>query len=410
MMENQVYNPKEEYFNVQQQIISGDSDMAQRWANGEFKDLKEQASSFVETPEVIHDSELVTPEMPETPLEPQGDTDVVTETNEDFDQEAHDRRVYDEEMARFQSQVDAAKAEALAQEAQAAEIKAQNDKLLKELEETRKANDHEDDFFGGNNETATSPTVETATENTGSVDNQSIQEIKAELEQLKNQQQEKDSWDTTVKSYGDFWSSEIGGDFSPEGNKEKSMKDFNEFYADLAEGINDRDALRLMHDIRKNGMNDFYKGKLDDIGIKMPSEFDKMYDSLEVASFAAGKKIDPISGKFVDSGKGAFSSMEDAYFILNRQKIVADEKIKAATDIRNKLEQRNNAAIQVEPGKYAPISTEMQNVQNPAYRQGLIKMAVENGYDGTDMNKITDPAIKQQMQELHANIKRFRQQ
>jgi len=401
-MENQDYNPIQEYKEVQLKIQGGDTELAQKWAQGEFRELREKANAFEETPVEIHEEELVTPEVEPEHVESTNEEEV---PEEEFDQEAHERKLYDEEMERFNSEVAAAKAEAEEQTAKAEEIRKKNLELLKELDETRKANDtDEDSFFDIEPETVKQ--VDTYAEVEKVSDTSNNQEIKAELEQLKRQLSEKESWNNTVRDYGDFWSSKSGKELAPDGAGEASMTSFNDFYADLTSGSNSRDALRLMYDIRKNGINDHYKSKLDEIGVKVPSEFEKMYDSMEVAAFAAGKVIDPKRGELVPSGRGSDMSMEDAHYLLNRDAERIKAKKEAYDSMRNKLDQRNNAAIQVSPSNYAPVNTPKQDIRSASYREALIKSAVKEGYDGRDMNRIKDPSIRAQMQELHANIKK----
>ena len=405
-MENQeAYNPKEEYLNVQQEIHNGNVEMAHKWANGDYKELREQASSFVETPVEVPTEEFVDIADNDTTTELPVDN---KEEDIPFDQEAHDRAVYDAEVASYEARI--AETERLAQERHEAaeEAKKREEKLLKELEETRRANDpDEDDFFGVNE--PVEPVVETTHEAPVS-DDKGLQELKSELEQIKRQQAEKTEWEDTVKSYNSFWESDVGKQMTPKGNRETAMKDFNNFYAGLADGLNDRDALRLMYDIRKNGINDFYTAKLNEVGMTVPDNFETMYDSLEVQAFANGQVIDPKLGKFVDSGRGKFNSLEDAYFIKNKDSIVASARKESFDEIQGKLRQKQNAAVQVNPNKYAPISTEMQKTMNPQYRQNLIAKAHSLGYDGGSLNSIRDPQVKKEMQELHANIRAYRNQ
>ncbi len=400
-MENQeVLNPIEEYRNVQEEINNGNVEMAQKFAQGEFRELREQAQSFVPTPIEVPDEDFVEPELPVEDIP--SEQPVEGDKADDFDAEAHERAVYDAEVKKYEEQIEAAKQEALAKEQAAEEVRKQNELLLKELEEARKAND-EDDFFSVNEP---STAVETAPEVVeANVGNANYQELKAELDQIKNQQQEKDSWNETVNSYSSFWNSEVGREFAPTGNKEESMGEFNSFYSDLMSNSNDRDAMRLMHDIRKYGVTEQSKATLDAIGVAVPNDFEGVYDSYEIAMYAEGLKFDPRLGKLVDHGRGKFTHLEDAYYTKNRETIRAKDIQRGFDATRNKLQQHSNAAVQVSHEKISPASTDMQNYRNERYRNELISRAVSSGYKGVSLNDIQDPAIRKEMQDMHAAIK-----
>ena len=417
-MENQEMNPQEEYLQVQQKILNGDVETAQRMANGEFRELREASMSY-QAPEgpvmALEESSMVTPEsapeqavlssdsVSEEPAE-------VVEENEDapFDQEAHDRAIYDQELAAHNEKVRLAEERAAEVERQLEEERARIEKILKDQELERQKADQ--DIFDLDSDEVAPQVVETTQAPQTVTDTSGVDELRAELAQLRSQLDSKNYWDGVTKSYGDFWDSEEGKDFAPTQKREVALKDFETFYGDLAENLNDRDALRFMYDVRKNGFNDFYKQKLDEVGMTLPEEFDKLYDSMEVAHFAEGKKIDPRLGKLVDTGRGTFNNFNDAYFILNKDVIVADARKKSFDDIQKKLREKEESAIQVNPNKYAPLSMEMQKIASPEYRQGLIRKAWENGYDGASMSSIKDPAVREQMQELHATIKSLKQQ
>lgn len=413
-MENQeALNPIEQYADVQRRISEGDVETAQQWAKGEFRELREQANSYVEPEEGISEESFVIPTQeltaPQEELQTETPAENIDESAEDFDREAHERQLYDAEVANYQAEIDKARNTALEIEKEREAERLKNDKLLKELEDARKAFDAEEDFFAAEPEPSIQaaealPHVDTT------VDNSELQEMKAELAQFKRQQQEKTEWDDTVKNYSSFWESSIGKDFAPEGKRETVMKDFNEFYSDIADNLSGKDAVRLLYDIRQNGMNDFYKEKIETTGARIPDEFNKMYDSMVIAQFAQGLQLDPKLGKFVDSGRGKGMSFEDAYFILNRDKVIAQRDKDAYIAVRNKLNEKNNAAIQVSPDQYSSIPTTSQRAMDPAYRKNLIAKAMTSGYKGGKLSDIKDPVIRQEMQEMHANIKQATRQ
>ncbi len=405
-MENQELNPIEEYKQIHEAIKGGDTDIARRYGQGEFKDLRDRADAYV-IPE--DESELITLE-PQEPVE--------TETEEPFDQLAHDRAIYDAEQKEWNDRVAAIQTEAEANNAQAEEFKKQNEKLMRELDEVRKANDaaeEEDDFFSTiSEEPLPEKPVQSYTEPV--VDNRAsesdleatVNKLVAERESEKRQQQDKEAWDSTVSSYSDFWNSDIGKELAPSGQIESNLEKFNGFAHDLSVGSDNNEAIRLMYDIRNNGMNEYYKEKLDKAGVQLPENFNSMYDSLEVKLYSQGKVIDPQRGEFVESGRGRQSSMEDAYYLMNRKKIEVQQKMDAHNEYRQKLQQRNNSAIQVSSEKYATVATTQQNFLSSNYRQNLIAQARQMGWDGSPstVKAISDPAVRDSMQSLFASIKK----
>jgi len=374
---------------VRDLVEQGDTSITARLLAGEFNSLPQDIEEYIDETSVESD---------EGTLEEEAIAEVPSEDKQpDFDAVEHERRLYDEEMERARVE----RAEILERESKAMQIaeasRKETEKLYKELEETRRAFDVEFD-----SDAEQSPV--------GLDQSNGDQEVVAdgfnvaeELKALKRQINEEKVWNETVEQYSEFWNTDIGKQMSPSTKPREALKSFDAFYGDLANGFkNERDALRLMHDIRKNGMNEHYKERLDFLGVRVPEDFDKMYDSFEIRTFADGNVIDPKRGQLVPSGRGVFTSLEDAYLILNKNKVRMSDRESGYNDLRNKLKEKENAAVTVEPSSYRSIPSSKTLRGDKSTMETMIRQAVSHGYNG-DINSIKDQSFKQEFIKMYGS-------
>jgi len=378
---------------VKAMVEAGDVAMSSRLLAGEFNSLP----MHYEEP-IAQEAEIDAYEAHEEQEDTTAIAEVLSDENEpDFDTVAHERKLYDEEMSRIQERERLlAEREAKALSIAEAERK-DKERVLKELEETRKAFDLE-------YEEEQSGTVVTNQPNDQQEVDTAGRNLAEELEALKRQINEEKFWANTVSSYTEFWSTDIGKELAPKGKPSDALVKFDNFYADLSTGFgNERDALRFMHDIRKNGVSDYYKQKLDTIGVEIPEDYEKLYDSFEVRSFSDGKVIDPKRGQLVPSGRGQFSSYEDAYFILHKNTIRQKDRMSAMQDIKAKMREKEDAAVTIEPTAYRQIPSNNSMRGDRATMESMIGQAVKLGFNG-DPESIRDPEFKRIFKEQYAHI------
>ena len=374
-------------------VEAGDVATTTRLLAGEFNDLPMN----YEEP-IAQVTEIDVTEAQEEQEDSVGIPNVVSDDSEpDFDTIDHERKLYDEEMKR----IEARERELSEREAKALSIaeaeRKEKERLLKELDETRKAFDldYEDEIAGATvaNQSNDHQPVETGGTN-----------LAEELEALKRQFNEEKIWANTVSSYTDFWGSSIGKELAPKGKPSEALQSFDNFYADLSQGFgNERDALRLMHDIRKNGLNEHYKQRLDAIGVEVPNDYEKLYDSVEVRAFSDGSVIDPKRGQLVPSGRGSFTSYEDAYFILHKDAIRQKERMSAMSEIKNKLREKDESAVVAEPSAYRSIPSANSMRGDKATMESMIGQAIKLGFNG-DFESIKDPQFKQEFMKMYGSL------
>ena len=374
-------------------VEAGDVAMTTRLLAGEFNNLPmhyeepiaQEAEIDATEAQEEQESEVVIPDVLSADKEP------------DFDSVEHERKLYDEEMKRAQTR----ERELSEREAKALQIaeseRKEKERILKELDETRKAFDLDYD------ESDQGVTVSNQSNDHQQVETGGIN-LAEELEALKRQFNEEKIWANTVSSYTDFWGSTIGKELAPKGKPSEALQSFDNFYADLSNGFgNERDALRLMHDIRKNGVNDFYKQKLNDIGVEVPNDYEKLYDSFEVRAFSDGSVIDAKRGQLVPSGRGSFTSYEDAYFILHKDAIRQKERMSAMSEIKNKLREKDESAVTAEPSAYRSIPSANSMRGDRATMDSMIGQAVKLGFNG-DFESIKDPQFKQEFMKMYGSL------
>lgn len=388
---------------IREKIKAGDVETVTRFTRGEFKELFNSASQLGRD---VHVESVAYPTLDEQEVhQPNVTEEVVDEVEEDPTERS--RRIYDLEVKAFEDEKRRLRDE---YELSISQEKSQKEKLLKELEMERRridslvsdedSNGDEDDLFSMLGRTAsdvkTSPTVDSVVADLPP----EIKERLERVEMIERRLAEKEEWDTTVKSYESFWRTPEGSTMKPEGNHETAMKEFNLFYSELTEGLgNSRDAIRLMYDIKKHGAEG-YKDKLNKVGLEVPKSFNSMYDSFEIAQFASGMIVDPTLGKLVPHGRGTYSNLEDAYYILNRDKVRQKDKLEAFQTVQNKLRQKDNSAIVNHPSSYRPVEQEKMKYSDSSYRQALFARARNAGFNGKDINSIRDENVREELAPL----------
>lgn len=391
-----------QYNAIRDGIKRGDAEITAKFTNGEYAEIFSKASMEMKGVPVEQES-IDENSFEENSVEAVGET---AEQNlaEDYKQEEQivdpieeSRRLFDLEQKEAElriKEVESRLTESLNQE------KLEKERLRAELEEARKKIDEysfDESMLFGDGEKP----VETGRDAENVVElPQEVKEKLSKIDELARQIEEEKTWRETVDNYSSFWNTPEGKNLKPNGKPSDVLKSFNEFYSELVEGFgNEKDAFRLMHDIRKHGA-DKYQDKLG--GVALPSEYEKVYDSFELEQFANGYSVDPILGKLVPHNRGTYANLEDAYYILNKDKIRVDDKKKAFAEVQEKLRRRDDSAVAIEPSNYSPINKESEKYQSREYRSHLFERAKRAGFDGKNLNSIKDVSTRDELAPLWA--------
>ena len=401
-MENQITNPME----VLERVESGDPEAIKAFTSGQFEHLYTQENTVI--PEPIQEPQpMPTEEVAETPEEPV--EEVSEEPTIDMDEIQKQRDVYDEQQ-RQQKMLEAQMAEQLEafkkqSEQEKQELLKQQEKLAKELEEMRNnqiKNESDEDivFFDEEPKVSAVETAEVPVE-APSAENE---ELKALL-QWKAEQEAKEKEREVNNFYKDFWMSNQGGEFKPDGSLDKAIDDFKDFFSELIqiEG-NENNARRFMLDLSNFGELESHKGKLEKAGISVPDNFNKVFDTYKLGLFSEGYEIDPVTGKKEKKSNSYYSSLEDAYVVMNKDKIAHDNKVEAIKEVQTKIAQKQNSAVQIEPERVASLSPNAK-FMDERYVQQVWANALKNGLRGMDVNTIRDQAARNEFAELMTFMK-----
>ena len=400
-MENQTPNLIE----IQERIKSGDVEAAQAFINNpeSFEiPTSEAPEPMVETPEVS-EVDMVT-------IEPQ---DVPTEPTEDVEQEEfinpldEQRQIVDELEREKLEKEKALRAEI---EAQKEEARQREEALHKQLEEARIAAEkakaaEEVEEFNFFEEADSGEPVAEATAPVSEVPNETDNELLTRLQKLEQEQKEQKLRDEerlykdqANRDYTSFWNSPEGEKLRPKGmDAETAIQKLDDVYYKLLDKFgSDVDAKRVLYDLRNPETAKIYEERA---GIDLPDEYEKLYDTWAVRLYMNGEKLDPVTGQ-IRKTNTRLESMEDAYFLMNKQKMLFDAKMESFKQIQNKVAEHQEAARIPDPSSMQSFDSS-NRIMDSSYRNNLLTNLKKMGYKmGAPLSTIRDVEIRKQAEEL----------
>lgn len=168
---------------------------------------------------------------------------------------------------------------------------------------------------------------------------------------------------------------------------EEVDRQYQQFRNDMAVAIKAKSVFELEQAIADYFAGGDYKKIADEKGIKAPADYDKYQAIVDLYDMKRGVKYDPVTGKenpiLNDEGQRVtYRSLEEAYYVRNREKELADMRRKSSQEIAKKISQINGGAVEL------PSNTNGQVVQ-----QGYTKDQV-NTLLNTDIKAIINDPVK----------------
>lgn len=168
---------------------------------------------------------------------------------------------------------------------------------------------------------------------------------------------------------------------------EEVDRQYQQFRNDVAVAIKAKSVFELEQAIADYFAGGDYKKIADEKGIKAPADYEKYQAIVDLYDMKRGVKYDPVTGKenpiLNDEGQRVtYRSLEEAYYVRNREKELADMRRKSSQEIAKKISQINGGAVEL------PSNTNGQVVQ-----QGYTKDQV-NTLLNTDIKAIINDPVK----------------
>lgn len=168
---------------------------------------------------------------------------------------------------------------------------------------------------------------------------------------------------------------------------EEVDRQYQQFRNDMAVAIKAKSVFELEQAIADYFAGGDYKKIADEKGIKAPADYDKYQAIVDLYDMKRGVKYDPVTGKenpiLNDEGQRVtYRSLEEAYYVRNREKELADMRRKSSQEIAKKISQISGGAVEL------PSNTNGQVVQ-----QGYTKDQV-NTLLNTDIKAIINDPVK----------------
>jgi hypothetical protein len=276
------------------------------------------------------------------------------------------------ELLRVQKETNEEKANLLA------EIDSLKDRTAKEAEIGEMSDDEWDAHLNSIDEQVQD--VETSNANGVQTDTtiapNELSEIKAELGKLraKREADEAAKRKTAIKDeYEDFQKSEYGSSFKFDRPIMEALADVDKLHNQLAAKLGSAEkATRFILDFKNPTLAKSRESQLTEMGFTKSEDFAKAFEAIEVRMYTSGEKFDTDTGRLIKVRKNGFDNMAEAYFNLNGKKVVAQARIDTHMEIKEKLDQRNNAAVTTDPSQYsAPPTADRTN--NEAHVSNVYK-------------------------------------
>lgn len=168
---------------------------------------------------------------------------------------------------------------------------------------------------------------------------------------------------------------------------EEVDRQYQQFRNDMAVAIKAKSVFELEQAIADYFAGGDYKKIADEKGIKAPVDYDKYQAIVELYDMKRGVKYDPVTGKenpiLNDEGQRVtYRSLEEAYYVMNREKELADMRRKSSQEIAKKISQINGGAVELP-----------SNMNGQVVQQGYTKDQV-NTLLNTDIKAIINDPVK----------------
>jgi len=168
---------------------------------------------------------------------------------------------------------------------------------------------------------------------------------------------------------------------------EEVDRQYQQFRNDMAVAIKAKSIFELEQAIADYFAGGDYKKIADKKGIKAPADYDKYQAIVELYDMKRGVKYDPVTGKenpiLNDEGQRVtYSSLEEAYYVMNREKELANMRRKSSQEIAKKISQINGGAVELP-----------SNMSGQVVQQGYTKDQV-NTLLNTDIKAIINDPVK----------------
>lgn len=168
---------------------------------------------------------------------------------------------------------------------------------------------------------------------------------------------------------------------------EEVDRQYQQFRNDMAVAIKAKSVFELEQAIADYFAGGDYKKIADEKGIKAPADYDKYQAIVELYDMKRGVKYDPVTGKenpiLNDEGQRVtYRSLEEAYYVMNREKELADMRRKSSQEIAKKISQINGGAVELP-----------SNMNGQVVQQGYTKDQV-NTLLNTDIKAIINDPVK----------------
>lgn len=168
---------------------------------------------------------------------------------------------------------------------------------------------------------------------------------------------------------------------------EEVDRQYQQFRNDMAVAIKAKSVFELEQAIADYFAGGDYKKIADEKGIKAPADYDKYQAIVDLYDMKRGVKYDPVTGKenpiLNDEGQRVtYRSLEEAYYVRNREKELADMRRKSSQEIVKKISQINGGAVELP-----------SNMNGQVVQQGYTKDQV-NTLLNTDIKAIINDPVK----------------
>lgn len=168
---------------------------------------------------------------------------------------------------------------------------------------------------------------------------------------------------------------------------EEVDRQYQQFRNDMAVAIKAKSVFELEQAIADYFVGGDYKKIADEKGIKAPADYDKYQAIVDLYDMKRGIKYDPVTGKenpiLNDEGQRVtYRSLEEAYYVRNREKELADMRRKSSQEIAKKISQINGGAVELP-----------SNMNGQVVQQGYTKDQV-NTLLNTDIKAIINDPVK----------------
>jgi DNA repair exonuclease SbcCD ATPase subunit len=168
---------------------------------------------------------------------------------------------------------------------------------------------------------------------------------------------------------------------------EEVDRQYQQFRNDMAVAIKAKSIFELEQAIADYFAGGDYKKIADEKGIKAPADYDKYQAIVELYDMKRGVKYDPVTGKenpiLNDEGQRVtYRSLEEAYYVKNREKELTDMRRRSSQEIAKKISQINGGAVELP-----------SNMNGQVVQQGYTKDQV-NTLLNTDIKAIINDPVK----------------